>query len=110
MKSEQVLEPKQLALAAWVLLHTFKVPPLVRSSVADIGLLLLVNLSCINDFLNGACRHEPVDLHVTSLANSIGPILGLEILSLEVSAVLELRSLCNMLRNSHVTDSSEGQR
>jgi len=58
-------------------LNAFEVAAFVGGVVADVGLLLFVDLSCIDDFFDGALRDEAEDFDVTTLTDSEGPVLGL---------------------------------
>lgn len=60
-------------------LDAFKVAALVGGGVADVGLLLLVDLAGVDDFLDRALGDEAEDFDVAALADSEGAVLGLEV-------------------------------
>lgn len=60
-------------------LHTLEIAAFVGSVVADISLLLFVDLPCIDDFLDSALGDEAEYFDVAALADSEGPVLGLEV-------------------------------
>lgn len=77
MEGEEIFEAEKLAFAVFVLLYALEVATLLRSVVADIGLLLFVNLASVNNFFNRTRRDESKDLDVAKLANPVGSVLGL---------------------------------
>lgn len=83
------MKSEQFTFATWIFLDTLEVPSLDGSSVADVRLLLFVNLSGVHNFLNGSNRDQPIYLNIAPLTNSVCSVLGLEILSLEVSVALK---------------------
>lgn len=61
-------------------LNTFKITSFGRRIVAYICLLLFIYLSRIDDFFDCALGYETVDLDVSTLADSEGSVLRLEIM------------------------------
>ena len=78
-KGEEINEAKDFALLGGVVLHALEVAPLVAGGVADVGLLLLVDLSGVDYLLDGAGADEAEDFDVADLADAVGTVLGLEV-------------------------------
>jgi hypothetical protein len=60
-------------------LDTLKVASFVGGGVADVGLLLFVDLAGVDDFFDCALGDEAEDFDVAALADSEGAVLGLEV-------------------------------
>ena len=60
-------------------LDALEIATLVRGVIANVGLLLLVDLARVDDFFDGALRDEAEYFDVAALADSEGAVLGLEV-------------------------------
>lgn len=60
-------------------LDPLEIATLVRGVVADVGLLLFVDLPRVDDFFDGTLGDEAEDFDVAALADSKGAVLGLEV-------------------------------
>ena len=75
VEGEEVREAEDFALLVLVFLHAFEVAALGAGGVADVGLLLLVDLSGVDDFFNRAGADEAEDFDVAVLADAVGRLL-----------------------------------
>lgn len=64
-----------------VALYTGEVAALLRGPIANVGLLLFIDLSCVDYFLDCTSRDEAEDLDIAGLANAVSAILGLEVVA-----------------------------
>lgn len=65
MESEQVLEAEKFAFALFVLLNALEIATLIGCIIANIRLLLFVDLTSVDDLFNGASGYETKNLDVT---------------------------------------------
>ena len=77
-------------------MNALEVSALVGGVVADVGLLLFVDLSSVDDFFDGALGNETEYFDVAALADSEGPILGLEIVCWIPIGVKKYSSMLNI--------------
>ena len=60
-------------------LNALEIASFVGRVVADVSLLLFIDLSSIDDFFDCALGDEAEDFDVAALADSKGAVLGLEV-------------------------------
>lgn len=80
MVGEDVGEAEDFAFLGGVFLDAGEVAALVARGVADVGLLLLVDLAGVDDFFDCAGGDEAEDFDVASLTNAEGAVLCLEVI------------------------------
>ena len=78
-ETENVLDAEELAVLVGIALDTAEEAPLGRGHVADVGLLLLVDLADVDELLDRAGGDHPVDVDVARLAPAVGAVHGLEV-------------------------------
>ncbi|KAH0294792.1 DNA excision repair protein, partial [Aureobasidium sp. EXF-3399] len=77
--AEDVRQTKDFALLVCCILYTAEVATLGRCIVSDIGLLLLVDLTGIDNLFHSSGRYQTEYFDVTDLTHSISTILSLKI-------------------------------
>ena len=74
MEDEYVLQPEELPLPLLVSRDTSEIAGLDARIVSYCHLLLLVNLTRIDEFLDGPSAKEPVDENVSSLPEAVSAV------------------------------------
>lgn len=77
---EQVGQAENFALQLFLILHTLEVSTFNRGVVANVRLLLFVDLARIHDFFDCASRDQAEDLDIPSLTKTVCTILSLKII------------------------------
>src|SRR6478609_4290772 len=80
MVGKDVGKTKYFTLSISVLLDTLEVATFRRRSVANVCLLLFVNLTRVHNLLDCPERYKAENLNIASLADTIGSILGLKVI------------------------------
>ena len=79
LKRKEVLETEDLTLLLRLVHDTFEISTLLRSGVANVSLLLLVNLAGVHNLFYRTRGDESEHFNIAALTNTIGSILGLKI-------------------------------